>query len=78
MKKLTAVEWLVEESNLLENNGWLLPLIEIAKGLEKDQIIDAYKQGFINGITDYSDTEWGRESTVFSADEYYTQTYKQT
>jgi len=40
--KQTAVEWLVQEANLLENNGWILPLIEKAKELEKQQIIDAY------------------------------------
>jgi hypothetical protein len=35
--KQTAVEWLVNEANLLENNGWILPLIEQAKEMEKEQ-----------------------------------------
>lgn len=39
--KQTAVEWLVNEANLLENNGWILPLIEQAKEMEKRQMIDA-------------------------------------
>jgi hypothetical protein len=38
---MTAVEWLVQEANLLENNGWILPLIQQAKKMEKQQIIDA-------------------------------------
>ena len=44
MKK-TAVEWLVQEANLLENNGWILPLIEQAKAMEKEQIVNAYEEG---------------------------------
>ena len=35
--KQTAVEWLVNEANLLENNGWILPLIEQAKEMDKEQ-----------------------------------------
>jgi len=45
MKKLTAVEWLVNEAMLLDNNGWILPLINQAKKLEKEQIEDAFKKG---------------------------------
>jgi hypothetical protein len=40
-KKQTAVEWLVNEANLLENNGWILNLINQAKEMEKQQIIEA-------------------------------------
>jgi hypothetical protein len=36
-KQQSAVEWLVNEANLLENNGWILPLIEQAKEMEKEQ-----------------------------------------
>jgi hypothetical protein len=41
----SAVEWLVNEANLLENNGWILPLIEKAKEMEKQQIKNAYWDG---------------------------------
>jgi hypothetical protein len=40
-KQQSAVEWLVNEANLLENNGWILPLIEQAIEIEKQQIFDA-------------------------------------
>jgi hypothetical protein len=46
--KQTAVEWLVNEANLLENNGWILPLIEQAKEMEKLQIIDAATWGTLS------------------------------
>jgi hypothetical protein len=58
--KVTAVEWLVEEANLLENNGWILNLINQAKELEKQQIIDAFQS------YKYSEKP---------AEQYYTETY---
>jgi len=57
--KQTAVEWLVEEANLLENNGWILPLIEQAKEMEKQQQDDfaieftEWKDKFISEIDDW-------------------------
>lgn len=55
MKK-SAVEWLVNEANLLENNGWILPLIEQAKKMDKQQkgyseedLEKAFKVGFTLG-----------------------------
>jgi hypothetical protein len=45
--KQTAVEWLVQvvqEANLLENNGWILPLIQQAKKMEKQQIENMYSE----------------------------------
>ena len=41
----TAVEWLVNEANLLENNGWILPLIEQAKEMENSQRQKDFKAG---------------------------------
>ena len=47
--KQTAVEWLVNEANLLENNGWILPLIEQAKEMEKEQAKNTFNdQDMIN------------------------------
>ena len=51
-----------QEANLLENNGWILPLIEKAKQMEKEQIIDACMYEFAD---DYD-----------SAEEYYEETFK--
>jgi hypothetical protein len=59
--KVTAVEWLVEEANLLENNGWILNLIDQAKAMEKEQIIDAFDEGYFDDKT---------------PEQYYTDTYK--
>jgi phosphosulfolactate synthase (CoM biosynthesis protein A) len=66
--KQTAVEWLVNE---LKNNGldyidYAKETIDKAKEMEKEQIIDAYAQGFI-------------ESEVMDkgAEQYYNQKYKQ-
>ena len=66
----TAVEWLEKEFVKLEStigvHGVMYELIEQAKEMEKQQIIDAYAQGFI-------------ESEVMDkgAVQYYNQTYKQ-
>jgi len=62
--KQTAVEWLVQEANLLENNGWILPLIEKAKELEKQQIIDAYIEGYSSNLN------------AGDSEKYYNETYK--
>ena len=49
MKKLTAVEWLIEEISKYEVGVLLLKLhkeqIKQAKELEKEQIVDAFKKG---------------------------------
>ncbi len=62
----TAVEWLVNEANLLENNGWILPLIEQAKEMEKQQIIDAMD---VTQRTDFYVKYEGSE-------QYYNETFK--
>ncbi len=61
--KQTAVEWLIQEANLLENNGWILPLINQAIELEKQQIMEAYDKG-------YDDFD------VYEPEQYYNETYK--
>lgn len=64
--KMTAVEWLVEEANLLENNGWIITLINQAKEMEKQQLNDAYNADRPN-LTCYE------ENTAFT--EYYNETF---
>lgn len=59
----TAVEWLVQEANLLENNGWILPLVEKAKEMEKEQIMDAFYNGNIS--------IWDNDG-----EQYYNETFK--
>jgi hypothetical protein len=71
--KQTAVEWLVQEANLLENNGWILPLIKQAKEMEKEQIIDAHYDGKINGMDISHPLSRIKEITET---EYYNETFK--
>jgi hypothetical protein len=78
MEKLTAVEWFLEE---LENNDWYwLPesikneIINQAKEMEKEQIINAREDGHISTYAEYGETpkcylDGGHE-------QYYTETFK--
>jgi len=61
---MTAVEWLVQEANLLENNGWIISLIEQANELFEQQIINAWEDVGTDGVT--------------TAEEYYNETFKNT
>lgn len=66
-KSITAVEWLVEQ--LFGNNeifGVSNDLLEQAKEMEKQQIIDAYSEGDVNGIMDGE----------IRAEKYYNETFK--
>jgi len=66
--KLTAVEWLVEEANLLENNNWIIPLINQAKEMEKQQIIT-----FLKWVGDGYDFQNNAKEIV---NEYYNEKFK--
>lgn len=68
--KQTAVEWLFFE---MKGPKWINAdwekrrlIIEKAKEMEKQQIIDAYSEGDINGIMD----------NEIRAEQYYNKTYK--
>jgi hypothetical protein len=50
-KSVTAIEWLVEEANLLENNGWIITLINQAKEMEKQQKEVDYQSGYLDCYT---------------------------
>ena len=73
-KKQTAVEWLVGDLNqkidFIPMDKWdmIRDIIQQAKAMEKQQIIDAYEIGFDEGlqiITKYD-----------TAQDYYTSTYE--
>ena len=49
--KQTAVEWLVQELTLFETPKWVQEVIEQAKEMEKEQIIDAYETSHISMMT---------------------------
>ena len=67
---MTAVEWLYIE--LWKQTDFSLPsnLLEQAKEMEKQQIIDAFNKGF---ITD----QWDK-SKENKAEQYYNETFKNT
>jgi len=65
----TAVEWLEKEFVKLEVtigvHGVMYEIIEQAKAMEKEQVIDAYAQGFIEA-----------EQMDKGAEQYYNETFK--
>jgi len=69
-RKMTAVEWLVYQLNL-SSDGWMRDLINQAKEMEKEQICEAYVDGFNlrQQTTDVSDN-------YITAEQYYNKTFK--
>ena len=63
---MTAVEWLVEQFDLTSDSPIIKNVIEQAKEMEKQQIIDTYIEGSI-----YSDS-----NTIKMAEQYYNETFK--
>jgi ATP sulfurylase len=68
--KQTAVEWLVQEANLLENNGWILPLIEQAKEMEKENTIN-FARHCLDKAKDLDIL-----TAFMNVEQYYNQTFK--
>ena len=64
--KLTAVEWLVEQlaPSVSLQQKYIDELLEQAKQMEKEQIIDAYDKGEFN------------QGCNEDAEQYYNKTYK--
>ena len=72
-KKQTAVEWLYEQmflspKSIIEYQN----ILEQAKSMEKEQIQEAFKQGY-----ECNEVDWVFEinETMFTAKEYYNKTY---
>jgi len=76
--KQTAVEWL--ENNLYKSKIPAIILVDIlelinqAKEMEKEQIIDAFDEGKSDGYK--TAREWDEMIIWLSAEQYYNQTYK--
>ena len=68
--KQTAVEWLVKELNkmidFIPMDKWdkIRDIVQQAKEMEKEQILDAFDTGRIKG-------DW-----IFDGEKYYNETYK--
>lgn len=68
-KKQTAVEWLVEQYAGAYGkavNNVMLMMIERAKEMEKEQIVNAHHEGYRDGV-DYK---------PMTEEQYYNETYK--
>jgi hypothetical protein len=75
-KKQTAVEWL--KSEMLKPNLSMINILEKAKQLEKQQIMDAYNKAWDEGHTFEYDNDCNNEGYAITggdAEEYYTQKY---
>ena len=71
-KKQTAVEWLVEQLPLIQQEG-LRDVWEQAKEMEKEQIKDAYEQGFADA---WDDARYDEMPKYAGPEQYYNETYK--
>jgi hypothetical protein len=69
-KQRTAIEYLIDECPRI-NTIASLELIEVAKELEKQLIIDAFNEGEINSV-DYFNPE---NITTEEAEQYYNETF---
>lgn len=67
--KQTAVEWLIKEFNL-EN---FEATCNFAKAMEKEQIFEAWDNGFANG---YDLGKYNDECSPEDAEQYYNETYE--
>jgi hypothetical protein len=80
MKKQTAVEWMVEQVELISNNKTLSKkdavklydeVIQKSKAMEMEQIIEAY-------LTPLSNEYWFQKDEILNQEskKYYNETYK--
>ena len=72
--KQTAVEWLVEQLPLIQQEG-LRYVIEQAKQMEKEQIVDAYEIGFADA---WDDARYDDEPKHAGAEHYYNETFNKS
>jgi hypothetical protein len=71
MKKLTTVQWLIHKlitENEVSLKGENYKLFELAKEMEREQIIDAYDAGLFDGSMDDVNDRIYKQ--------YYNETYK--
>jgi flagellar biosynthesis/type III secretory pathway protein FliH len=69
-KQQTAVDWLVEQLPLIQQEG-LRDIIEQADEMFEQQIKDACQQGFYDGL----DMAKTKKSKFKSAEQYYNETF---
>jgi len=69
--KQTAVEWLVQELTLFETPKWVQEAVDQSKEMEKEQIINSYRDGRSDQQSDISSKFYNR-----MAEQYYNETLK--
>jgi len=73
--KQTAVEWLVNVvQSCIAPNFIPKEIVEQAKAMEKEQIIDSFDEGKSDGYK--TAREWDEMIIWLSAEQYYTETFK--
>ena len=70
--KQTAVEWLVDNLHYLHSTKWD-DIVEQAKEMEKDMIIETSKNSYITG---YLDNQAKVDDSNNFPEEYYNETFK--
>jgi len=71
MTKQTAVEWLVDNLHYLHSTKWD-DIVEQAKEMEKDMIIETSKNSYITG---YLDNQAKVDDSNNFPEEYYNETF---
>jgi hypothetical protein len=75
MSKQTAVEWLLWQLPTINTTDpWYSRIIEQAKQMEKQQIVDAYIEGDCTSIE--PEVEY-KSLVIKDAEQYYQETFKQ-
>jgi len=67
--KQTAIEWLIDQLIPKDQHEGIMDIIQEAKEMEKQQIIDAYKVGKFEAKLPIEEQTTGKQ--------YYKETYKQ-
>jgi hypothetical protein len=76
MKQISAVSWLLEQienKNGKEFTSYYTEFIEQAKEMEKDNVCDAWDDGYDKGMRDRIEKI---SNPVGNAEQYYNETYK--
>ena len=72
--KQTAVEWLMQQLPTIDKyDPYYQDLFTQAKAMEKEQIFEAWDNGFANG---YDLGKYNDECSPEDAEQYYTKTYE--
>ena len=75
MSKQTAVEWLLEQFPTIDKtDSYYSRIIEQAKKMEKEQIVDAYIEGDSTGFEAMGEY---KSLLIKDAEQYYQETFKQ-